>query len=50
MKISEKIKSLFRRRPPTEEERAARAAAESERDQVRQDVGGKAQVDRIPPF
>jgi hypothetical protein len=51
MKITEKIKSLFQGRPPTEEELAARAEAESERDQIRQEVGGKSQVDhQIPPF
>jgi hypothetical protein len=50
MKISEKIKDLFQRRPPTEEELAARAEVESERDQIRQEVGQKSQVDHIPPF
>jgi hypothetical protein len=37
VKISEKIRGLFQRRPPTEEERAARVKAESERDQIRQE-------------
>jgi hypothetical protein len=36
MKISERIKSLFRRQPPTAEELAARAEAESMRDQIRE--------------
>jgi hypothetical protein len=48
MKISEKIKDLFQHRPPTEEELAARAEVESERDQIRQEVGQKSQVDHIP--
>lgn len=34
----------------TEEERAAGAEAESERDQIRQEVASKSQVDHIPPF
>ena len=50
MKIGEKIKSLFQRRPPTEEELAARAAVKSERDEIRQEVAVKSQVDHIPPF
>jgi hypothetical protein len=37
MKISDKIKSLVQRRPPTEEELAARAEAESIREQIRQE-------------
>jgi hypothetical protein len=35
MKIAEKIKSLFRRQPLTEEELAARAEAERERAEAR---------------
>jgi hypothetical protein len=34
MKIRDKVKSLFRKRPPTEEELAARAEAESLREQL----------------
>jgi hypothetical protein len=45
-----KVKDLFQHRPPTEEELAARAEVESERDQIRQEVGQKSQVDHIPPF
>jgi hypothetical protein len=37
MKISERIKSLFRRQPLTAEELAARAEAEGIRDQPRED-------------
>ena len=37
LKISEKMKSLFRRQPPTAEEFAARAEVQSERDQIRED-------------
>ena len=37
MKIGERIKQLFRRQPPTAEELAARAEAESMRDRLRQD-------------
>jgi hypothetical protein len=50
MKISEKIRSLFRRRPPaTEEQRAARAKAESERDQIRQESEIRRDT-QVPPF
>jgi hypothetical protein len=35
MKITEKIKSLIRRQPPTEEELSARADADRERDEAR---------------
>jgi hypothetical protein len=35
VKITEKIKSLLRRKPPTDEELAARAEAERERDEAR---------------
>jgi hypothetical protein len=38
MTIAEKIKSLFTRRPPTEEELEARAEAEKERARVREEV------------
>jgi hypothetical protein len=37
MKISERIKGLLGRQPPTAEELAARAEAESIRDQIRED-------------
>jgi DNA-binding ferritin-like protein len=37
LKISERIKSLSRRPPPTAEELAARAEAESMRSQIRHD-------------
>jgi hypothetical protein len=39
MKISDSIKSLFRRRPLSAEELAARAEAETEREQIRQEKG-----------
>jgi hypothetical protein len=38
MKIVAKFKSLFRRRPLTAEELAARAEVEAQREQVRQEV------------
>jgi len=37
MKIGEKIKSMFSREPPTEEELAARAEAETAREQIREE-------------
>jgi len=49
MKIGEKIKSLFRRRPPTEEERAARAEAESERERIRTEFGNERNPTQLPP-
>jgi hypothetical protein len=46
MKISERIKNLFRREPATAEERAARAEADRVRDQIREDEAVlKPQVD-----
>ena len=46
MKISERIKSLFRREPATPEELAARAEAQSVRDQIRENEAAlKPQVD-----
>jgi hypothetical protein len=36
MKLRDKVKNLFRRRPLTEEELAARAEAESLREQLRE--------------
>jgi hypothetical protein len=59
MKIGEKIKRLFQRQASaeTQEERAARAKAERERDQVLEEAAIKSQVDaglsggpQIPPF
>ena len=58
MKIGEKIKRLFRGRTSaeTQDERAARARAARERDQVIEEVAIKSQVDagvsgpQIPPF
>jgi hypothetical protein len=38
MKISDKIKNLFQRRPPTAEELAARAEAKSELARMKTDV------------
>jgi hypothetical protein len=38
MKISDKIKSLFQRRPPTAEQLAARAEAKSELGQIKTDI------------
>jgi hypothetical protein len=49
VKISEKIRGLFQRRPPTEEERAARVKAESERDQIRQESEIRRDT-QVPPF
>jgi hypothetical protein len=58
MKISQRIKSLYRRQPPTGEELAARAEAESLRDQIRENEAVlKPQIDErlgggnfTPPF
>jgi hypothetical protein len=58
MKVSERVKSLFRRQPPTAEELAARAEAESVRDQIRENEAVlKPQIDErlgggnfTPPF
>jgi hypothetical protein len=58
MKISERVKTLFRRQPPTAEELAARAEAESVRDQIRENEAVlKPQIDErlgggnfTPPF
>jgi hypothetical protein len=58
MKIGERIRSLFRRQPATAEELAARAEAESVRDQIRENEAVlKPQVDErlgggnlTPPF
>jgi hypothetical protein len=49
LKINDKIKSLFQRRPPTEEEVAARAEARSELDQIRTEVATHANPTEIPP-
>lgn len=50
MSISDSIRSLFRRRPLSEEERAARAEAESEREQIRQEQAlHKAEADAQIP-
>jgi hypothetical protein len=38
MKISDKIKSLFQRRPPAAEQLAARAEAKSELGQIKTDI------------
>jgi hypothetical protein len=51
--ITDKIKKLFHREasPETQEQRAARAKAGREADQVREEVGMKTRVDsQIPPF
>jgi len=51
VKLTEKIKTLFRRRPLTEEERAARAEAESIREQSFQEgVGHGSAHDTNQPF
>jgi len=52
MKLSERIKSLFRRRPLTEDERAARGEAESIRQQALQEQAGHAPIHEanLPPF
>jgi hypothetical protein len=49
MKISDKIKSLFQRRPPTEEELAARAEAKRELEQTRTEVGTHRNPTEVPP-
>ncbi len=56
MTISEKIKGLFQRRPLTKEELAARAEADSTREQARQEAdeinrreGGPIYWSRSPP-
>jgi len=53
MKIGDKLKSLFRRRPPTEEELAARAEAAIEREKVLREAAGdtfQADMQNQPPF
>jgi hypothetical protein len=53
MKIGERIRSLLRRRPPTEEERVARAEAEIEREKVLREAAGdtfQADMQNQPPF
>lgn len=58
MKISERIRRRFQRQASaeTQEERAARAKAERERDQILEEAAIKSQVDaglsgpQIPPF
>ena len=53
MKIRDKIKSLFRRRPPTEEALAARAEAEIERQKALREATGdtfQADMQNQPPF
>jgi len=51
MKISERIKGLFRHQPPTAEELAARTEAESTRDQIREDKAVlKSQAEKIGGF
>jgi hypothetical protein len=49
MKIAEKVKSLFQREPPTDEELAARAEAESERDRIRTEFGTERNPTQVPP-
>ena len=49
MKIVDKIKSLFRTQPPSDEELAARAEAESERDRIRTEFGTERNPTQIPP-
>ena len=50
MTISDSIRSLFRRRPLTAEELAARAEAESQREQIRQEKAlHKAEADAQIP-
>jgi hypothetical protein len=48
MKISDKIKRLFHREPPTEEELAARAEAAALRDQQASDAGEAELLTRRP--
>jgi hypothetical protein len=49
MKIADKIKGLFQRQPPTDEELAARAEAEGERERVRTDFGTERNPTQVPP-
>jgi hypothetical protein len=51
VKLGVKIKSLFRRRPPTDEELSARAEAESIRQQTLQEQASHASAQNTnPPF
>jgi hypothetical protein len=49
MKISDKIRSLVQRQPPTEEELVARAEAESERERIRTEFGNERNPTQVPP-
>jgi len=49
VKAFDKIKTLFRQRPPTEEELAARAEAKSELEQTRTEVGTHKNPTELPP-
>jgi hypothetical protein len=49
MKIGEKIKSLFHREPPSDDERAARAEAKSELERLRTEFGTQRNPTDIPP-
>jgi hypothetical protein len=51
VELTERIKTLFRRRPLSEEELAARAEAESVREQSLQEAAGHASAHEAnPPF
>jgi hypothetical protein len=49
MKIADKIKGLLQRQPPTDEELAARAEAESERARIRTEFGTERNPTQVPP-
>ena len=49
MKIADKIKGLFQRRPPTDEELAARDEVASKRERIRTDYGSERNPTQLPP-
>ena len=49
MTVTDKIKAFFKRQPPTDEELAARAEAESEQDRIRTEFGNERNPTQVPP-